>query len=116
MTKKKPTLGNEPANWYNIIPKKYKNTSFNPNFEKHGIHIPARIGIVGFSGSGKSNTIVDLIYRFNGTFDTIILCMPNADEPLYRYLRDKFSGSNFMIYENGEIPDITKFKDRKSVV
>lgn len=110
MTKKKVNLGNVPENWYDIIPKKYKNTAYNPNFDKHGIHIPARIGIVGFSGSGKSNTILDLIYRFNSTFDTIILCLPTADEPLYRYLRDKFAGSNFMIYEEGQIPDITKFK------
>lgn len=109
--KKKVDFGNVPANWYNIMPSKYKNNSFNPNFNHHGIQIPARIGIIGFSGSGKTNTVMDLIYRFNGTFDKIVLCMPNSDEPLYNMLKDKFAGQDFTVYENGLIPSLDSLKD-----
>jgi len=56
-------------NYYEKI--KNKSNIFNPNFEQHKMKIPMRLGIVGSSGSGKTNCVINLLKIFNGTFDTI---------------------------------------------
>lgn len=117
MTKKSsPNINKSDANnWYEIIPSKYLSKAHNPNFNNHKIKVPFRMGIIGFSGSGKSNLLIDLLYRMNGTFNQIILCIPSAHEPLYLWLKDKFKDhpDQFHIFENGQIPspDDDMFKD-----
>jgi hypothetical protein len=116
MTKHTPNVKRTEANnWYEVIPSKFIKQSHNPNFHNHKIKIPFRMGIVGFSGSGKTNLLMDLLYRMNGTFTKIILCLPVAHEPLYDYLKDKFKDhpDQFYIYENGNIPspDDDMFED-----
>jgi len=65
---------------------KYKVKSYNPNKGKtHEFEIPARILIVGSSGCGKTNNLMNLLkVAFNGTFTHIYLCVKNSDEPLYK--------------------------------
>ena len=47
-------------NWYNKLDKKYKVKSFNPNKGKtHELDIPFRLCLVGASGSGKSNALLN---------------------------------------------------------
>ena len=45
----------------------------NPNFETQHISVPFRIGIIGASGSGKSNTVLNIIAQFSETFNRIII-------------------------------------------
>ena len=61
----------------------------NPNFDVHKISVPFRMGIIGASGSGKSNTVLNIIAQFSGTFNRIIIFTKNKAEPLYQYLEAK---------------------------
>lgn len=104
-------------NWYDLIPSKFKNKSRNPNYGiSHKIKVPFRMCMIGNSGSGKSNILLDLLYRFNGTFDQIFLVIPTAHEPLYLFLEEQFKDhpDQFHIYENGNVPTPTDpiFEDK----
>lgn len=61
----------------------------NPNFEIHKITIPFRMAIIGASGSGKSNIVMNLISQFNNTFNHISIFTKNKIEPLYQFLEQK---------------------------
>lgn len=92
-------------NNYTTLAAKYKTKSYNPNLHKtHEIEIPARILIVGSSGSGKTNCLLNLLkVAFTNTFSHIYLCVKNADEPLYRQLIDKL-GDDLTLFEDGDVP------------
>lgn len=94
-------------NHYAKLNKKYKNKSYNPNYGKtHFIEIPFRMVIVGASGSGKTNSLMNLLkVALNSTFSHITLCCQNSDEPLYKLMIDKLQ-DDITVYENGEIPDL----------
>jgi len=96
-------------NHYQTLNSKYKNKSFNPNKGKtHNIDIPFRMCIIGGSGSGKTNCLMNLLkIAFNSTFSHIYLCIPNKDEPLYNQMIDKL-GDSITVFEDGTIP---KLKD-----
>jgi hypothetical protein len=69
--------------------KAFQKDYHNPNFESHKISIPFRMAVIGASGSGKSNTVLNIINQFTETFNHIKLFVKNADEPLYKYLEQK---------------------------
>lgn len=75
-------------NFYEKI--KDVNKIYNPNFEKHKIKIPFRMIIIGSSGSGKTNTILNLLKEMNGTFNTINIYTRQPDEPLYKHLLETY--------------------------
>lgn len=96
------------TNYYKIIkPGKVHN----PNYGKtHKIQVPFRIGVIGSSGSGKTNLVLDLIHRFSspkGTFKSIIVHLRSSDEPLYNYISDKLKDSIEII----EVKDASDIKD-----
>lgn len=97
--KKDKKKDNDIINYYEKIPKKYKNNFHNPNYEKHLINLSFRLLIIGSSGSGKSNLVVGIIQKFNDTFGNIKICCKDKNEPLYRMLSDKLDPSTFQIYE-----------------
>jgi ABC-type dipeptide/oligopeptide/nickel transport system ATPase component len=72
----------------------------NPNYGiSHNIQIPARIGIVGSSGSGKTNILLDLLHRFStpkGTFKGLLIYLRSRHEPLYDYLAEKVPETQFI--------------------
>ena len=85
--------GSKIINFYDIMPEKYKDTSENPNYEKHHITTPFRMCVVAPSGSGKTNFIMNLLKVFGqgkGTFVDINIITANKDEPLYNYLTGEF--------------------------
>lgn len=86
-------------NYYEKIPKKYKNNYHNPNYDLHLMNIPFRALVIGSSSSGKSNVVVNIIHKFNDTFGNIKICCKDKNEPLYRMLSDKLDPSSFQIYE-----------------
>jgi ABC-type dipeptide/oligopeptide/nickel transport system ATPase component len=79
----------ELINWYDVIPKKFLLSQHNPNYDIHKIKIPFRMLIVGSSGAGKTQTLLNIIHNFNNTFNNIVVITKNKDEPLYNYLEDK---------------------------
>jgi GTPase SAR1 family protein len=77
-------------NYYVGMSDKYKPNYRNPGYGKmHHISIPFRCLIIGGSGSGKTNTFLDLLHHMPGTFDYLLICCRSKDEPLYRMLADK---------------------------
>jgi len=87
------------VNFYEKLPSKYKSKYDNPNYENHLINLPFRMLIVGSSGSGKSNVVVNIIQKFNDTFGNVKICCKDKNEPLYKMLSDKLDPKSFQIYE-----------------
>jgi GTPase SAR1 family protein len=92
-------------NHYEKLDAKYKVKSYNPNYGKtHNIQIPARILIVGSSGAGKTNNLMNLLkIAFNKTFSHIFLVCKSADEPLYQQMIDKLA-DDITVFEGGICP------------
>jgi hypothetical protein len=70
--------------------KKFMPKTHNPNYEKHLIKIPFRGIIVGSSGSGKTNMLLNLIAKMSDTFNKIYI-YSRAEEPLYNYLQSQIA-------------------------
>ena len=91
--KKVEEVNNKPSsviNFYELDEvKAFNKEKWNPNFEVHNITIPFRLGIIGASGSGKSNTVMNIISQFNNTFNHITIFTKNKAEALYEYLEVK---------------------------
>jgi ABC-type dipeptide/oligopeptide/nickel transport system ATPase component len=95
---------------------KFLTKQHNPHFDKHHIKIPFRMLIVGNSGSGKTSTLMNLIYNMSDTFEEIIICCKSKAEPLYEFLEDKYTkDKSVKIMEFGKdgLPDIDKFDKEK---
>jgi ABC-type dipeptide/oligopeptide/nickel transport system ATPase component len=84
--------------------KKFAYNYINPNydFESMPLKHPLRQVIVGASGSGKSNILLNLIYAMDATFEKIIIFTQDKDEQLYNYLENELSQYDFEIYEGIE--------------
>ena len=95
-------------NFYDKI-KKDDNKLTNPNFDIHKINVPFRMLIVGASGSGKTNTALNIIQAMSNTFSSIDIITKNADEKLYNYLKQKIK-KNLNIYEGvSKIPNVDSY-------
>lgn len=71
----------------------------NPGFKEHGITIPARILVVGASGSMKTNCVLNLVKLMKNTFEEIIVFCRDRDEPLYNHLSSKVHGDQIRFIE-----------------
>jgi hypothetical protein len=91
-------------NYYKRIKKE---EAYNPKKHIHGLDIPFRCLLLGPSGGGKTNVLLDFIHKSSGTFNRICICCKSKDEPLYNYLSQKSPEVEF--YENGDIPNIDEF-------
>jgi len=85
--------------WYKEIPKKYLLKQHNPNYEIHGIKTPFRMLIIGGSGAGKTQTLMNILHNFGNTFQNIFIITKNKKEPLYEYLEDKASKDGLQVLE-----------------
>ena len=83
--------------------KKYIKKLPNPNYKYHKINLPFRMLLIGASGSGKTATALSIVRHFGKTFEKIVICTLNKEEPLYEMLQDKNPEIEF--YES-EIPDL----------
>ena len=77
------------VDFYKSMPKKLLLQSHNPNFKDHKLNLPFRMLIIGGSGAGKTQTLMNLIRIMNGTFNNIHIITKNRDEPLYNFLESK---------------------------
>ena len=76
---------------------KYISKYHNPRFADTQIAIPARIGVIAPSGTGKSQFVLNYIAKSSDTFGAIIIVC-KAMEPLYEFLRDKIGSKNITFY------------------
>ena len=101
----------ELKNYYELIPKKYTMGSGinNPYKHIHGLNLPLRMVIVGSSGSGKTNSLLNLINHI-GCFEYIHIITKSIDgDPLYEYLQDKFKDTINISEGIDTIPDLDTF-------
>jgi hypothetical protein len=77
------------VDFYKSMPKKFLLKSHNPNYKDHKLNLPFRMLIIGGSGAGKTQTLMNLIRVMNGTINNIYIITKNRDEPLYNYLESK---------------------------
>jgi hypothetical protein len=100
----------ELIDWYKKIPERFLVKSHNPNYEVHRIKLPFRMIICGSSGSGKTQTLMSLIYNMPDTFENIFVVTKNKDEPLYNYVEEKLGkkGLKMMEIDKDGLPDLDK--------
>jgi ABC-type lipoprotein export system ATPase subunit len=102
-------MSNKPeiVDWYKKMPKKYLLKSHNPHFDRHHIKLPFRMIIAGNSGSGKTQTLLNLLYNMPDTFERIFIVTKCKAEPLYEFLEDKLGEDGLSIKEGiSELPDV----------
>ena len=91
-------MSNEMINFYEHRDvKKMAPKYFNPHFNETQISIPARIGVIAPSGTGKTQWLLNYIHKSQNTFGHIIIVY-KASEPLYEFLRDKIGSKNITFY------------------
>ena len=99
----------ELIDWYKKIPSKFLTKTHNPNFKIHGIKLPFRAVIIGNSGAGKTQTLLNIIHNMGNTFTEIYIITKNKKEPLYEYLEEKLGKQGLTIYEGiDKAPDLDK--------
>ena len=91
---------NEMMNFYESkeVKKLLPATIKNPTFAQTQISIPARIGVIAPSGTGKTQWVLNFVARSSGTFGHIIL-VHKQDEPLYDHLRNSIGSKNITMYK-----------------
>ena len=102
-------MSNKPEiiDWYKKMPKKYLLKSHNPHYDRHHIKLPFRMIIAGNSGSGKTQTLLNLLYNMPNTFEKIFIITKCKAEPLYEFLEDKLGEDGLSIKEGiSELPDV----------
>lgn len=100
------------VNYYEKMPKDLNKKHYNPNYAKHGLKVPFRMAIVGSSGSGKTNILLNIISLTSGTFEKAYVLTKNADEPLYNFLKEKLE-DKLEIYESyDDLPKINDFNEQ----
>ena len=91
-------MSNEMINFYEHKDvKKLAPRYFNPHFNDTQISIPARIGVIAPSGTGKTQWLLNYIHKCQNTFGHIIIVY-KVSEPLYEFLRDKIGSKNITFY------------------
>jgi hypothetical protein len=89
MPRKSKQTNGDMINFYELKKvDKFKTKSVNPNYNKHYISVPFRGVLIGSSGSGKTNLLLNIINQFSNTFNHIYI-YTQAVEPLYEYLESQ---------------------------
>ena len=110
---------NEMINFYEhrdiqkLLPKYH-----NPHFQDTQIKVPFRMGIIGSSGGGKTQMLLNLIAKMNDTFGHIHVVY-KASEPLYEFLEKKIGAKFITFYTKlTDLPPITDFphKDKQQLI
>jgi hypothetical protein len=117
--KQKKNPKNEMINFYEhkeiqkLLPKYH-----NPHFDDTQIKVPFRMGIIGSSGGGKTQMLLNLIAKMNDTFGHIHVVY-KASEPLYEFLAKKIGAKYITFYTKlADLPPITAFpnKDKQQLI
>ena len=97
-------------NFYSLISQSKNNNL--KGFKQHFIEPNSRILMIGGSGTGKSNAVLNFIERSSGSFSKIIICsFSTTDEPLYNYLQSKIPDVE-LINNIDDVPAVQEFDDK----
>ena len=79
----------------------FQRTHHNPayDFDKMPLKHPMMMSIVGATGSGKSNILLNIIQKMSNTFQYIRIFTQNKDEQLYNFLSSKIEKPFLEIHE-----------------
>jgi chromosomal replication initiation ATPase DnaA len=88
--------------------KKFQTSAPNPNYKNHHIKVPFRGILIGSSGSGKTNLLLNVIVQMANTFNHIYI-YTKAKEPLYEYLESQFNSDLLTI--KYYLDDCNNFKE-----
>lgn len=101
-------------NFYELNDVKKLNTpSYNPHFKATQMNIPFRCGLIGASGSGKTNALMNYIKLTSGTFGEIHICYKTT-EPLYELLDKKLKSKNIYFYTDvSKMPEPKDLKEKE---
>ena len=101
-------------NFYEKLPKHLKSeTKLDKHFKQHYILPNSMVCIIGGSGAGKTNAILNWLSRCNDKFYDIIIFNANStNEPLYNLLKEKIP--EIQEYNDiDELPDLKSFEEDK---
>jgi len=100
------------TNWFEKMPKKYKAAKrADPTYPKHLIKPNSMMLVIGPTGCGKTNAVLEFLHRKNEQFfEIIIFTGSSSDEPLYQFLAGSIDGLK-LIDNVGELPRIDEYKD-----
>lgn len=97
------------TNFYSLLPKSKERKTI--GYNNHFIDKNSRILMIGASGTGKSNALLNFIERSSGEFHKIIICsFSTTDEPLYQFLHEKIPDVQ-LINTIEEVPKVQDFDD-----
>ena len=98
------------------MPRKFLLQSHNPKFKDHKLNLPFRMLIIGGSGAGKTQTLMNLIRIMNGTFNNIHIITKNKEEPLYDYLESKVDTGLTITEGINSAPDLDEFDKKEQTL
>ena len=87
--------------------KKYK------NYNRIKVELPMRCLIIGASGSGKTLALMNIINSING-WDRVLLCCPNLQQPLYKFLKDSLGNLMTAVETFEQLPDLDAYNHKES--
>jgi Tfp pilus assembly ATPase PilU len=104
------------VDYYKVMPKKFLLKTHNPNFKDHKLNLPFRMLIIGGSGAGKTQTLMNLIRVMNGTFNNIHIITKNKAEPLYEYLESKVDTGLTITEGIDSAPNLDEFDKKEQTL
>lgn len=110
---KVPIIGNEITNFYTHPD--IENPDYpNPHFDLNQMSTPFYALICASSGSGKTNMLLNLLQRFDGTFSHIYI-VNQEHEPLYDLLQKKIPKGLTVTTKMSDLPTFEEFgKDKEN--
>merc|ERR1712146_320570 len=74
--------------------------------------LSGRFLLCGSSGSGKTNTMLNILQKLGDVFHHLVICVKSMGEPLYKYLLEKIPEEQVQVIED-DVVDIKQFEDKK---
>jgi len=110
---------NEMINFYEHKDvKKLLTQYWNPHLEDTQISIPFRMGIIGSSGGGKTQFLLNMLAKMNDSFGFIHVVY-KASEPLYEFLEKKITSKYIKFYTKlSDLPQPNEIdhKDKQQLI
>lgn len=99
------------TNWYQQLPKDDSKPKRDKNFKSHLIEPCSQIVVLGNTGCGKTNSLIDFLSKKNNVFcDILIFSGSTTEEPLYQFLKEKIPEIKFFNDIN-EVPELSSFEE-----
>jgi len=106
-------IGNGVINFYeNEDVMKHNKIYPNPHFEENQMKTPFMSAIVSTTGGGKTNVLMNILRRFDDTFDHIYICN-QEEEALYSFLQDKLKDKVTITHKLSDLPNLKELGSKK---